>query len=244
MPIPIRIPVLVLLALATGTQTACTGAGLALGAGAAAGMAATREGGIKEAASDLEIKAKINDLWFRSNTDMFRKLNLTVDQGRVLITGVVQNPEHRVEAVRLAWQPRGVKQVINEVRVADSEGLEGYARDTWITTQLRTKMTFARDIQSINYTIDTVQGIVYLMGAARNQAELDLVIDTARNIKGVKQVISYVKMMGEPIETPRVVSSGPEPIVTSTPASNAPFESSVLPAQSDPAPVTSATLPP
>ena len=70
---------------------------------------------------------------------MFTKLDLTVNQGRVLITGVVQDPKHRVEAVRLAWQPTGVVQVINEVKVADSEGIIGFAKDAWISGRIRTK---------------------------------------------------------------------------------------------------------
>lgn len=227
--------------LALVTLAGCA-APLALGAGAAVGVAATREGGIRGTASDLGVKAQINDLWFKSNTEMFRKLNLTVDQGRVLITGVVQNPEHRVEAVRLAWQPKGVQQVINEIRVADSDGVQGYARDTWITTQLRTKMTFHRDIQSINYTIDTVQGIVYLMGVARNQAELDLVTETARGIKGVQQVISYVKLIGEPTLT---TTPGMMEAPTTSPAT-APAPVTMEPMSGTPSvePVTSATLPP
>lgn len=185
--------------MALGVLSSCTPIGLAAGAGATAGIAASQEGGISGAASDFRITTEINDLWFRSNVDIFRKLNLTVDQGRVLITGVVQDPAHRVEAVRLAWQPKGVKQVINEIQVADSDGISGYVRDTWISTQLRTKMTLDAAIQSINYSIETVQGVVYLMGVARSQEELDHVMDVARQIKNVKQVISYVKMLGEPV---------------------------------------------
>jgi osmotically-inducible protein OsmY len=200
----VRFSVLALLAVVP-ILSGCVG--LAAGAGATVGMAAMSDGGIQGTASDLRIKAAINDLWFKSDVDIFRKLNLTVDQGRVLITGAVQNPEHRVEAVRLAWQPRGVKQVINEIRVADEGGVGGYANDKWIATKLRTKMTLDRDIQSVNYTIDTVQGIVYLMGTARNQAELDHVIEVARAIKGVKQVISYVRLRGEPIDM--VKTAGP-----------------------------------
>lgn len=174
----------------------CTPVGIATGAGATLGVAAAQEGGISGAATDLRIRAQINDLWFRSNVDSFLKLGLKVDQGRVLVTGVVQNPEERVEAIRLAWQPEGVKQVINEVQVADSAGIVGYARDSWITTRLRTAMTFDRNIQSINYSIDTVKGIVYLIGTARNQAELNRVIEKARTIPDVKRVVSYVKLAG------------------------------------------------
>jgi len=129
----------------------------------------------------------------------------------VLVTGTVQNPDDRVEAIRLAWQVNGVKQVINEIRVADSEGVQGFVKDGWITTRLRTAMTFDRDIQSINYTIDTVQGTVYLMGVAHSQSELDRVVALARTIPGVKQVISYVKPLGQPVEAQNTMPGWSDP---------------------------------
>ena len=180
-------------------------AGALVGAGATVGVAAAQEGGLKRAWTDAEIQGEINKLWFEYDVDTFAKLDLTVNQGRVLITGVVQNPEARVEAVRLAWQPKGVKQVINEIRVAKSGGITGFARDTWITTRLRSAITFNRDIQSINYSIDTVQGTVYLMGTAQNQQELNRVIETARTIPDVKQVVSYVKLIGRPVLSSQTV---------------------------------------
>lgn len=186
-----------LLSISVLPLNACTTVGSVTGAAAEGGKAAAQEGGIQRAWTDARIQAVINDLWFQQDVDMFRKLDLTVNEGRVLITGVVQNPEHRVEAVRLAWKPEGVKQVINEIRVAESQGFSGFARDTWATTRLRTAITLDRKIQSINYSIDTVQGIVYLMGIAQSQGELDRVIQTARTIPDVKQVISYVRIKGQ-----------------------------------------------
>ena len=188
------------LAVSTMQLSACTVVGLAAGAGASLGIASQQEGGITSAAEDVKIKAMIGDKWFKYKVDTFSKLTTTVDQGRVLITGVVQNPDDRVEAVRLAWQVEGVKQVINEIRVADGEGVPGFVRDKWITTRLRTEMTFTKDVGAINYSIDTVQGTVYLMGVARNQEELDRVIALARSLPNVKQVVSYVKPLGEPVQ--------------------------------------------
>lgn len=173
---------------------ACSPIGIMAGAGATVGIAAAQDGGIKGAASDLEIQARISDLWFKYDVETFAKLNLTVDQGRVLVTGLVQDPDDRVEAVRLVWQVKGVTQVINEIKVAEGEGIKGYARDQWIAARLRTGLTFDKDVQSINYSIDTVDGVVYLMGVAQNQAELDKVIERARTIPDVKQVVSYVKV--------------------------------------------------
>lgn len=176
--------------------TSCAATGLVAGVGAKAGIAATQEGGVAGAWSDTKIQAEINDLWFNHDIDMFRKIDMTVKQGRVLLTGVVQNPEHRVEAVRLAWQPKGVKQVINEVRVAEDPGISRFARDAWVSTRLRTALTFDKIVQSINYNIDTVDGVIYLMGIGQNQAELNRVIEIARTIPDVKQVVSYVKLAG------------------------------------------------
>jgi len=191
---------LVLLSLSFALQVACTPLGMATGVAATAGAASSKEGGISGAITDASIKGAINEAWFQYDLDMFSKLSTRVDQGRVLLTGVVQNPEHRVEAVRLVWQVKGVKQVINEIQVADSEGLPGYVRDTWITTRLRTEMTFAKEVQSLNYSLDTVQGVVYLMGVAMGQNELNRVMEIARTIPNVKKVVSYVKMVGEPVQ--------------------------------------------
>lgn len=183
---------------------ACTPLGLATGAAAGVGTAASKEGGIGGAVTDASIKGKINELWFQYNIETFSKLSTTVNQGRVLLTGVVQNPEDRVEAVRLVWQVQGVKQVMNEIRVADSEGVPGFVRDNWITTRLRTALTFERNVQSLNYSIDTVQGVVYLMGVAMNEQELNKVLEIARTIPNVKQVVNYVKMVGEPVQATTV----------------------------------------
>tara|TARA_R110002095_G_scaffold210027_3_gene196979 strand:+ start:2469 stop:3206 length:738 start_codon:yes stop_codon:yes gene_type:complete len=176
--------------------SSCTS--LALGTGVFLGTASVQEGGLSRAASDARIQAEINQRWFSYNVDMFTKLDMTVNQGRVLLTGVVQDPQHRVEAVRLAWQPAGVVQVINEIKVADSEGIVGYAKDAWISGRIRAALILDRDVESINYSIDTVQGSVYLMGFAQDQGELNHVVGIARTVGGVKRVVSYVKLVGTP----------------------------------------------
>lgn len=188
----------------------CSPIGMAAGAGATLGIASAKEGGISGAATDMRIKTLVSEKWFSYKVDTFRKLNLTVDQGRVLITGIVQNPDDRVEAVRLAWQVSGVKQVINEIRVADGEGVSGYLKDTWISTRLRTAMTFDKNIQAINYSIDTVNGTVYLMGVARSQKDLDNTVALARTIPGVKQVVTYVKPAGQPVQSDMTSVGVPE----------------------------------
>jgi len=215
--IMIRKIYLTVVVLSSLALSGCTGIGLVTGAAAVTGVAAAQEGGINRAVSDTKIKLKINEAWFQYNVNIFRKLGTTVNQGRVLVTGVVQDPQHRVEAIRLAWQVEGVKQVINEIRIADSKGITGYVKDKWIKSRLRGALTFDRSVQSINYSIDTVQGVVYLMGVAQNQAELNRVIETARTISGVKQVVSYVKLAGEPLAGQQNATAVQETNVTAQP---------------------------
>ncbi len=187
---------ILMMPMALFALSSCTS--LAVGTGVAIGTAAVQEGGLSRAASDARIQADINQRWFAHDVNMFAKLDLTVNQGRVLITGVVQDPQHRIDAVRLAWQPVGVVQVINEIKVADSEGIVGFAKDAWISGRIRAALIIDRDVESINYSIDTVQGSVYLMGFAQNQGELNHVIGIARKVGGVKRVVSYVKLVGTP----------------------------------------------
>ncbi|MBI1775070.1 MAG: BON domain-containing protein [Proteobacteria bacterium] len=178
--------------------TGCSTTGAVIGAGASAGVAGAQERGFRGTVSDAVLTVEINELWFRTNHEMFGKVDATVVEGRALLTGRVPTPDMRVEAVRLAWQVDGLKEIINEIEVADRTGLFDGARDLWISTQLRAQIIFDREISAINYSIDTVNGVVFLMGIARDQAELDRVANHARNLSNVRRVMNYVRLRDDP----------------------------------------------
>lgn len=175
----------------------CTAAGVAAGAGASIGVAAAQDGGVRGAMTDSSIQLQIADLWLKKDLKMFSKLSATVKEGRVLVTGSVPNADMRVEAIRLVWQAQGVRQVLNEIAVDGGPGVTGTVMDTWVTSSLKTKLMFDKYVQSINYSIDTVNGNVYLMGVAQDQRELSRVMDYARNTGHVKNVVSYVRLRYE-----------------------------------------------
>ena len=180
--------------------SACTPVGVAAGAGASVGLAVVQEGGVKGALSDTAIQFKIADAWIKYDFDMYRKLDLTVKEGRVLITGSVPDPDKRVEAVRLAWQADGVKQVLNEIMVDDGGGLGGVVKDSWITSSIRTKIMLDKNVKSVNYTVDTANGNVYIMGIAQDKKELSRVVDYARNTSNVSNVVNYVRLKVDPVK--------------------------------------------
>lgn len=173
---------------------ACGPAGVVVGAGAAAGVGAAQERGFKGTMNDQRIRLEINDLWFKNHHSRYRGVNLQVQEGRVLLSGDVPDPETRVKAVRLAWQADGVREVINEIEIADSSSLVDMARDSWISTKLKARLLGDREVDAINYSIEVVNGAVFLIGIAQSQTELDRVIAHARDISYVRRVVNYVRI--------------------------------------------------
>jgi osmotically-inducible protein OsmY len=148
---------------------------------------------------DTTIRTKLNAIYASKDfKDLFWNVDIRVNEGRVLLTGNVNKPETSVEAVRVAWTVDGVKEVINELQVNDKSGLWDYAKDVWIEQQIRTRALFAKDVRSVNYSVQVVNATVYLMGIAQDQAELDRMTYIARTTKGVQKVISHVRLKDDP----------------------------------------------
>lgn len=182
---------------------ACDPLTLGIGAGATVGAAATEERGIGGAASDLKIRATINELWFSSNSDVFTDISLSVTEGRVLLTGSVAKPETHVEAVRLTWQAAGVREVLDEIQVTDSSGINDYGKDLMISASMKRRMMFDSNIKNLNYSITVVNGVVYLTGIAQDEKERDRVVAHARDIPDVKRVVNHVLLKTDPRRTGR-----------------------------------------
>ena len=180
--------------------SACTPVGVAVGAGATVGSVALEERGFEQGVKDRVTEAAISKSLFDYNLDAFGAVNVEVVEGRVLLTGRVEKPEYRVEAVRLAWQEEDVVEVINEIRIGTSDdGLADKGKDAWIATQLRTKITLDSQVKAVNYSAAVVDGAVYLFGIAQNESELQRVIAHARTIENVRRIIpDYVRMKDDP----------------------------------------------
>jgi len=188
--------VLCLTALLGASLQGCVGA--AIGAGATVGTAAMEERGIAGVTDDAALRIRLNGLFSGKDERLWRKVGLQVYMGRVLLTGAVETEDMRAEAVRLAWSAEGVKEVINEMQIAQSGGATGFARDTWIATQLKSALLFDKDVSSINYSVESVGGTVYLIGLAQDRAELNRVMNHARGMSYVKKVVNYVQIKRPP----------------------------------------------
>jgi osmotically-inducible protein OsmY len=165
-----------------------------LAAAGGAGYAANQERGAGGSVDDFKIKTDIQNAWLKTNPLMQRDLSVTVYEGRTLLTGAAPTPEFKAQAKEVASRVPGVRAVYDEIEVAPSESAWESAKDTWITSRVRTELAFKPDIRSVNYTIETVNKSVYLIGSARSQAELDIATNAARTTPDVKRVVSYVEV--------------------------------------------------
>jgi len=171
---------------------------MVIGAGTTVGLAAAQERSVVKAVGDAAILAEINHDLLQRSEILFTKVDVEVMEGRVLLTGNVKKPEDRVEVARMAWQARGVREVLNELEINDQSTLRDYAKDVWITSQLKIKLLGDTDISAVNYSVDTLNGVVYLFGIAQSQEELDRATGHARNISGVAKVVSHVVLKDDP----------------------------------------------
>tara|TARA_B100000029_G_C17598910_1_gene965126 strand:+ start:1155 stop:1754 length:600 start_codon:yes stop_codon:yes gene_type:complete len=157
-----------------------------------------KEKGIKEAISDGMIDAGINKEFLNHNVSMFMNVEIEVVEGRVLLTGSVKKTQHRLDAIKLAWKVQGVREVINEIDVTDKGGIKNYLVDLKIKTQMRYKVISDKDIASINYNFECVNGNLFVIGISKNKKELKKVIEHANKIKGVIKVTSHAMLKDDP----------------------------------------------
>ena len=165
-----------------------------VGAGATVGVAAYQERGVKGRANDLKIEALILEQFIKAGLKLTTTIGVEVYEGRVLLTGASKNTKITDKAIKLAWKINGVKTVINEIQIGRASNITNFAQDAWITAQIKSNITFDKNIYSINYAIETVNGTVYLIGIAQNKIELDRVKNQASKIKFVRNVISHVRI--------------------------------------------------
>ena len=178
----------------TATAALLSGcAGMVVGAGATAGVATVQERGFSGAVDDTKIRADVNSAWIKQDAEMFRKVDLSIYEGRVMLTGIVLKDVQRDDAVRLTWQAPGVREVINEIQINPAgQDFTDYTHDSWIQQKLQTMLLFDKEVKNVNYVIDVVGGVIYLLGLAQDQAEIDRVVAQASDISGVKRVVNHV----------------------------------------------------
>ena len=130
---------------------------------------------------------------------MDKKYLLTVKtkvlDGRIFLTGKVDNPEEKLKLTKLAWETDGARSVRNDIKIKEEFNFKQSAKDILITSQLRTAMIFNKKIKATNYQIDTYKKKIYVYGIALTSEEKDEVISEAKEILDVENVIASILLV-------------------------------------------------
>jgi osmotically-inducible protein OsmY len=117
--------------------------------------------------------------------------------GRIFLTGKVDNPEEKLKLTKLAWETSGVRSVRNDIKIKEEFNFQQSAKDILITSQLRSAMIFNKNIKATNYQIDTYKKKIYVYGIALTSDEKDLVIKEAEEILDVEGVIASIILVDD-----------------------------------------------
>ena len=186
----VSLPTALALLIACAGLSGCASA--LIGVGTAAVAASTTEKGLTTSVSDTAIFAKLKDRFIQTNISLATNVTITVNDGAVLMTGKTKSPEDKVFATKLAWEIRGVHEVVNELQIEDTTSIKDIAKDLAASATLRGKLIADSVISSLNYSIDVVNGTVYLSGVAANAEEMNRVVAHAQEVRFTKRVVNYI----------------------------------------------------
>jgi len=122
-------------------------------------------------------------------------VNTKVLDGRIFLTGKVDNPEEKLLLTKLAWETKGARSVRNDIKIKEEFNFKRSAKDILITSQLRTALVLNKNIKATNYQIDTYKKKIYIYGIALTSEEKDLVISEAKEILDVEDVIASIILL-------------------------------------------------
>tara|TARA_Y100000590_G_scaffold73627_1_gene81121 strand:- start:5533 stop:6123 length:591 start_codon:yes stop_codon:yes gene_type:complete len=181
-----------LISLVLINNYACSPAGVLASGGAGTMVVAEGDRSIGSVVDDATIKVNIAAKFIGSSDNLFINIDTSVLEGRVLLTGLVENQEIRIDAVRRVWEVEGVNEVINEIEIGNRETLKEYANDLWITTQAKALSLKAIGLRAMSYNFETINGKIYIAGITSKPEQLESVLNAIKNIKGAKEIINYV----------------------------------------------------
>ena len=131
------------------------------------------------------------------NKNYFLSVKVKVLDGRIFITGKIDNPEEKLKITKLAWETKGARSVKNDLKIKEEFNFKQSAKDVLITSQLRTALIFNKKIYSRNYNIDTYKKKIYIYGISKSEDETKEVINEAKQILDVEDVVSSILLLDD-----------------------------------------------
>ena len=170
----------------------CSPTGILASGGATTMVVAEGDRSLGTIVDDATIKLNISSKFLLAKNSLFLNIDTVVLEGRVLLTGIVDTQEIRIQAIQTVWEIPGVNEVINEIEVGEKSTIKEYANDIWINTQVKSLAAKTIGLRALSYNFETIKGKVYIAGISSRPEQLQAIIDSTKTIKGVKEIVNYV----------------------------------------------------
>ena len=173
--------------------SSCSFIGTAYNVGSKVGAVVMDERELSDDWNDTKINMTIRNNFLMDKVNYVLDVEITVFEGEVLLNGAIPTIEDMERIVEIAWETPGVTKVYNHIRLSQPPSLAVTAQDALIASSIRTQLTMTGGITSVNYKITVDEGVLYMMGIAKDKKELQTVMDIIYKTEGIEKVISHVR---------------------------------------------------
>ena len=164
------------------------------GVGAIAFSSSAQEKGLGTSINDKVVYVKLRNAIYDWSPSVAEKISISVNDGSILVTGILKNVDTKIELTKVIWDVSGVKEVNNKVQISETNNLKNIAKDLASLGEIKAKLMASTKLNSLNFSIDVVNHIVYISGIASSEEEIAIVTQIAQEARFVKEVQNFVKI--------------------------------------------------
>ncbi len=179
------------------TLSGCVPVAIVGGTAIVGSVAFRNTAGVTGKLSDITIQSRIHSNWAKYDVNINDRLNVFAKGGYALITGFAMNAHQKAKALEIAQKILPAERIYDEIRIGDRQGAGRYSSDAALTSKVSSAIFANGKLRSFNFNTTTLDGVVYIIGLTNSEAEMNIAIETARNIRGVVKVVSYIRVIKE-----------------------------------------------
>jgi osmotically-inducible protein OsmY len=162
--------------------------------GAIAFSSSAQEKGLGTSINDKVVYVKLRNAIYDWSPSAAEKISISVNDGSILVTGILKNVDTKIELTKVIWNVSGVKEVNNKVQISETNNLKNIAKDLASLGEIKAKLMASKKLNSLNFSIDVVNNIVYISGIASSEEEIAIVTQIAQEARFIEEVQNFVKI--------------------------------------------------
>ena len=164
------------------------------GVGAVAFSSSAQEKGLGTSINDKVVYVKLRNAIYDWSPSVAEKISISVNDGSILVTGILKNVDTKIELTKVIWNVGGVKEVNNKIQISETNNLKNIAKDLASLGEIKATLMASKKLNSLNFSIDVVNNIVYISGIASSEEEVAIVTQIAQEARFIKEVQNFVKV--------------------------------------------------